>query len=75
VIDLHPTPSRLALLRDIEAGHVWSTLGVAYNGASSRTRRVNAAVQEMRQAGWAEAQYGEWRLTDRGRDVLAGGAR
>jgi DNA-binding transcriptional regulator PaaX len=75
VIDLYPTPSRLALLRDVDAGHVWSTNGAAFNGASGRTRRVNTAVQEMRQAGWIEAQYGNWRLTDRGHAVLAGGAR
>lgn len=75
MIELYPTPSRLALLRDIDAGHVWSTAGAAYSGASGRTRRVNTAVQEMRQAGWVEALYGQWKLTDAGRTVLAGGAR
>lgn len=75
MIELYLTPSRLALLRDVDAGHVWSTAGVAYNGASGRTKRVNAAVQEMRQAGWVEALYGQWKLTDAGRAVLDGGAR
>jgi hypothetical protein len=69
--DLHPTPSRLALLRDVGNGDVWSTSGAAYNGASGRTRRVNEAIQAMRRAGWVEAVYGTWKLTEAGRAVLA----
>lgn len=68
--ELHPTPSRLALLRDVEAGHVWSTAGAAYNGASGQTRRVNDTIRSMRYAGWVEEHCGVWCLTNKGREVL-----
>ena len=65
------TPAQEVLLKDVANGHVWSTNGAAYNGASGRTRRVNAAVQKLRQAGLIEARYGEWKLTDKGREFFA----
>ncbi|GAA4439103.1 hypothetical protein [Phytohabitans houttuyneae] len=75
--DLHPTPTRLALLADVRAGRVFrDTVGYSYIDGGTR---VTARVAEMAAAGWAELhdtgqhrsfQLPRWRLTDVGREVL-----
>lgn len=73
--DLYPTPTRLALLRDVQAERITRRLGGSYdaNGYS-----VSARMIELRQAGWVQLvdltgdfQY-VWKLTDAGRAVLDG---
>lgn len=79
--ELHPTPTRLALLRDVAHWHVYRRRGVDYDSATDRT--VTARMAELERAGWVELG-GEreldrllWRLTPAGRAVLDthGGAR
>lgn len=65
---LHPTPTRLALLADVAAGHVAGSLGseVLCMGA-----RVNQRISEMRQANWIDRATDDiWYLTVTGRMVL-----
>jgi hypothetical protein len=83
--DLHPTPARLLLLRDVANGHVRddadSTPMLHYDdeGTPGATR-VAEAIWLMRQAGWVElppgtdepAELDTWRLTDTGRAVVLG---
>lgn len=73
--DLYPTPTRLALLREIDAGQVWSSL----RDSTIRTnlgqgRIVTDRVTEMWHAGWVEPVVGPigelWALTAIGRGVL-----
>jgi hypothetical protein len=72
---LYPTPTRLALLADVDAGHVIDDADCAPHlhhdeGAS----RVAAAVWELRAADWVQQTRddGVWELTPLGRDVLNG---
>jgi hypothetical protein len=78
---LFPTPTRLALLRDVDAGRVQMyTDRHTYLDAWGV---LDARISEARAAGWVEldeptlAHRRPWRLTDAGRAVLAarGGAR
>lgn len=78
--DLFPTPTRLALLRDIDAGHVLVdttvekfTVVLFPDAPTSWQDRqtVTARVIELEVAGWAElAPWHGWQLTDAGRAVL-----
>lgn len=73
--DLYPTKTRLALLRDVDAGnvldgitddHVWLV------DNPEPPRKVCARMREMEAAGWVEQGEPFWRLTDAGREVLGG---
>lgn len=80
--DPYPTPTRLALLRDVAAGEVCCYRnGESYLGTGDR--RVTARMAELRAAGWVElavlthtraddVTYQQWRLTDAGRAMLDG---
>lgn len=73
--DLYPTPTRLALLRQIDAREVWSSLrDDVIRTQFGQGRVVTAAVNEMWRAGWVEPVVGPigtlWTVTDTGRDVL-----
>jgi hypothetical protein len=72
--DLYPTPSRLALLREVFGQRVFQDrLGDNY---VSGERKCNAAITEMRAADWVRLVdlSGDgilmWEITDAGRDVL-----
>lgn len=83
-MSLYPTPTRLALLADVDAGEVWQRS----DGQSELTDRdqfgvsdpvciVTSRIAELERAGWVhlvELAYGsrQWQLTDAGRAVLAG---
>ncbi len=84
-MSLFPTPTRLALLDAVRAGHVRH--GIGPDGVPGRRRqpgawdihdpfrgpqKVTAAIAEMEAAGWVERpdRTAEWRLTDAGREVL-----
>lgn len=80
--DLHPTPYRLALLRDVDAGKVADDADCVpmLDLGDGDSVRVAGAMWEMAQAGWVELAPGKpdepcaWRLTDAGRKVLEAGA-
>lgn len=72
--DLYPTPSRLALLRDVDAGNVFrDRLGDDYISAD---RKVSDRIGAMERAGWVERfgptedRFEHWRVADAGRAVL-----
>lgn len=70
-MSLFPTPTRLALLRDIAAGNLrWSPP----NGFTVRCTAVNARIDEFDRAGWIEiTNVDRWQhaaLTAAGRAVL-----
>lgn len=81
--DLHPTKTRLQLLRDVRdglvveglteetEGHVWCTADAQYGVPA---RKVTARVHELEGAGWVECAENlvDWRLTDTGQTVLDG---
>jgi hypothetical protein len=78
---LHPTRTRLRLLRDVAAGNVHDDdlmhLGEAFNSAGGGRRKVTAAVAELRRVEWIELgdrQPGRkprpWLVTDLGREVI-----
>jgi len=78
-VSRHPTPTRLALLRDVAAGNVILAGGrkpAATLQAANRqaARRVDIPIGEMERAGWIERpdRTAAWRLTDAGREVLGG---
>lgn len=79
--DLHPTPTRLALLADVAAGHIVATATGDTTNRRTHTR-CTSRIAEVWAAGWVEpaprsgSPGGPWRLTDTGRAVLAqhGGA-
>lgn len=74
-MNLHPTPTRIALLRSIRDDNVIGEVGrdeiweVGYI--------VTSRVRDMAKAGWCEpitrddGELIDWRLTDAGRAVLA----
>lgn len=83
--ELHPTKTRIQLLRDIANGQVLTDITAepedgdviwlfpdAPTTWQNRTR-VTARVQELERAGWVEQQPNgmDWDLTDAGRKVLA----
>lgn len=48
--DLYPTPTRLDLLRQVDAGHVFKdSIGDSYISAGAK---VNARIRELLLAGW-----------------------
>lgn len=74
--DLHPTPTRLALLRAVAAGEVHEdTFRAPYKSHHGRDN-VTARIDDLYRAGWIS--FGEpaarwrraWQLTDAGRAVL-----
>lgn len=70
---LHPTPTRLQLLRDIDAGRLrWYPQGGFTVGYAS----VNARIGELEKAGWVAIFNVDRRqcveLTDAGRALLEG---
>lgn len=69
--DLHPTPTRLALLREVaKPMEVWKDdlTGESYIADGPK---VTARLAEMEAAGWVEVDNSFWQLTDTGRAVLA----
>lgn len=80
---LYPTPTRLALLREVDARNVCDGSLHSDDRHEGQTllvpvmhdepiRRVTAAVREMESAGWVELPDGHaiWHLTAAGRAVL-----
>lgn len=68
---LHPTPTRVALLREVAAGHILQPRP----GGHSRDmagKRVTAAIADLAAAGWVERAPGcaVWDVTAAGRAVL-----
>ena len=75
--DLYPTPTRLALLADIDAGKVADNadaIPMLDLGPDEKPSRVADGVWELHRAKWVHQLEGEklWRLTWRGRDVMKG---
>lgn len=69
---LHPTPTRLALLADIDAGRVFRD--AAGHDYISGGRKVSAQALEMRDAAWCALPDGPgrpWTLTAYGRAIRA----
>lgn len=86
--ELHPTPTRLALLTDIAAERVWEDWSTDKPGPAvlheypGRKTRVTGKVQVMKLAGWVETHPDDddlhsrrITLTDKGRAVLAAAER
>jgi hypothetical protein len=74
--DLHPTKTRLALLRAVAAGKAHVETSPPYDSYAAGMGKVTARCEQMYRAGWIE--QGEpgtfvrnYRLTDAGRAVLA----
>lgn len=76
-MDLYPTPSRVELLADIDAGRVQThndnTIWQHEHPLQGTYRwKVTAKVRELAAAGWVyETKAREWHLTEAGRAVLA----
>lgn len=84
--DLYPTPTRLALLRQVANGQVCTDFMASIDTeggddvivlfpdaptAWSDRRRVTARIREMEAAGWVrELTGGDWFLTDAGQALL-----
>lgn len=77
--DLYPTPTRLALLRAVDAADVIEGLTEDTDGdtwllaqSPYGHRRVTARILDAQGAGWVtlHADGVTWRLTDTGRAVL-----
>lgn len=79
--DLFATPTRLDLLREVEAAEVWQqSNGHSIIEQGTRTRKVTAEVAAMERAGWitlVALRFGakRWDLTDSGRAVLDAAAK
>ena len=75
--DLYPTPTRLALLADVAAGHVVGSLyGHIINTAYGLRRTVTLRIWDMHRAGWVRSNADDiWQLTDVGRTILEGARR
>jgi hypothetical protein len=75
-ITLYPTPTRLALLADVEALKVADDLdgNTLLDLGPLGARTVTAAIAEFEAAGWVYRIPDGlgWRLTQRGTDVLEG---
>jgi hypothetical protein len=87
--DLHPTPTRLALLQAVADGAVYGRTEATgtYSSFERRTvgspARVTARIQELAAAGWTErgplpadesiTANRPWVLTPLGRKILTGG--
>lgn len=74
-MSLHPTKTRLQLLRDISAGCVLGLAdGTAVLTVDGQPRFVTERVREMHRAGWLmppARQGAAWGLADAGRAELA----
>jgi hypothetical protein len=74
---LYPTPSRLELLRDVDAGNVRDVIHVSMvDCGEGQLVEVAFMIQAMEREGWVEhepAEHDVWRLTDLGRQVLEHG--
>jgi len=75
VADLYPTPTRVALLRNVDAGHVVDGITDETRGdtwLTTSVTKVTARVAELAAAGWVELPDRDhvWRLTPAGRAVL-----
>lgn len=81
--DLYPTPTRLALLRDVANGQVMTDITrnedviLLFPNAPTewQTRQgVTSRVRELERVGWVEEDYDdghwEWQVTAAGRAVL-----
>lgn len=72
---IHPTKTRLTMLRAVDAGQVWWCYedGQSYWDTADWQRKVTSRMDELDRAGWVmEEQAGSrWLLTAAGRDVLA----
>jgi hypothetical protein len=73
---LHPTPTRLAALRFVAAGEIWTVTGTeVIRTEYGQGLAVTDRVHEMWHAGWVEPVVGPigelWNVTDAGRQVLA----
>lgn len=74
--DLHPTKTRLAMLRavDSDTDRVWWCYedGQSYWDAADGQRKVTSRMDELDRAGWVvtEPAGSRWLLTDAGRAVL-----
>lgn len=67
--DLHPTKTRLALLREVAGGDVWQDSdGESFIGAGPR---VTARMRELESAGWVRLLITNWVVTTEGYTVLA----
>jgi hypothetical protein len=80
-MSLYPTPTRLDLLHEVLAGNVIEGITEETDGATwlldgeGGRRKVTAAIEEMRRAGWVEPVEAFYRLTGDGYRVLAEGSR
>lgn len=78
--DLFPTPTRLALLREVAAGNVMEVVTEETEGhtwllpveVDEKPRKVCARIDEMLRAGWVIQDEAFWRITHTGRAVLDG---
>lgn len=76
-MSLHPTPTRIALLRDVAAGHVYTSGddGEIYNDARGDHRKVSARLIELFRPRWVKPVPREdavqgWAVADDGQAVL-----
>lgn len=79
--ELYPTPARLLLLADVDAGKVSDNADAApmLDLGDDGSARVAEAIWLMKRAGWVELPPGTdepavqwtWRLTALGRQILA----
>jgi hypothetical protein len=75
--ELHPTPTRLALLADVDDKNVADEDGIPMlDLGDGTTTRVADAIWEMNRAGWVwqPPDILGWRITNIGRAVLKAGA-
>lgn len=85
MIDLYPTKTRLDLLQDVKDGlictdgaAIWrdERLAGIYDPITATRTKVTSRAHELEQAGWIKrVDTYSYRITDAGREVLAGGAR
>jgi hypothetical protein len=81
-MDLYPTPTRVNLLRDVDEGRVFTDVTAEHDRVVlvpnaptewQTQRLVTVRMAEVERAGWVEEyDAAMWRLTDKGREILAG---
>lgn len=85
-MDLYPTPTRVRLLRDVEAkpGNVYrirEPAGYTESYCRDPHRKVTAMCEQLERADWIRlglparpSMFASrpWELTDKGREILAG---
>lgn len=75
--DLYPTPTRLVLLREVDAGNVIDGINDDHAyllDEPGEPRKVCARIAEAERAGWVfydDANPPYWQLTVLGRSILA----